>query len=69
MGEPFPHGTQAGSGLRLAALGRKPAGCWGTKHIPTEMQPLPGSLQKANCCPQVFLHNGGIREENEQRGP
>jgi len=29
----------------------------------------PSSSQQANSCPQVFLYNGGIREEQEQPAP
>lgn len=57
MGEPFPHGTQqavgSGSIRKMEMPNRATA-------------PPPSSLQKAKFCPQVFLHNAGMREEKEQ---
>lgn len=54
MQEPFPLSTQVGSGPGLAALGRKPAECWGPKHIPTETE-SPHLL--ANRCTMVGLRS------------
>lgn len=62
---PSSHGPQAGSSLRLAALGGKTPGCWGPN---PSQQPPPGPCTRQTRWSQVFQHNGGIREENQQHG-
>lgn len=41
----------------------------GDRNTSQQRRSLPRLLAKGKLLPQVFLYNGGIREENEQLGP